>query len=52
MAVPPSSLVVVWIIFAGWLQSLEICEVEGLLRVSDELPFLEFRHVVISEIVS
>lgn len=49
MTISPSRLVLIRIILASWLQSLKISEVEDLLRVGDELAFLELRHGVGSE---
>lgn len=46
MTVTPSCLVLIWIVLACGLQPLEIGEVEGLLRICDELALFEFGHVV------
>lgn len=46
VSVSPAMLVFVWIICACRLQPLKVCEMERLLRVGDELAFLEFRHDV------
>jgi hypothetical protein len=50
VSISPSCLILVWIIRAGWLQPLQVCKVEGLLRVRDERAFLKFRHDVSGDV--
>jgi hypothetical protein len=49
VSVSPAMLVLVRIICACRLQSLEICEVEDLLGVGDELAFFEIWHGVLGD---
>jgi hypothetical protein len=46
MSISPSRLIVVGVVCTCWLQSLEICEVECLLGIGDELAFFEVLHDV------
>jgi hypothetical protein len=45
--VAPAMLILVWIVCASRLEALEICEMEDLLRVGDELTFFEFGHCLV-----
>jgi hypothetical protein len=46
VSVPPAMLIFIRIVRARRLQSLEIREVEDLLRVGNELAFFELWHIV------
>lgn len=45
VSIAPAMLILVWIVCASGLQSLEIGKVEDLLWICDKLALLEFWHV-------